>query len=158
MRVFVTSAHFHEPCPYRQAIALSLSTLNTCALWRFSPTPQNDSGDFVYPRCSRPRVLTLRAGRFDFLPHFRKYPPVGNSLPTSIIASLSLVNASQGRQYEVGCGSGTLLPHLPAQGVTGYFSPYHKFCQLPSVLRFLKHPQSYPEPRLSFLTQQASRS
>ena len=28
-----------------------------------------------------------------------KYPPVGNSLPTSIIASLSLVNASQGWQY-----------------------------------------------------------
>lgn len=39
---------------------------------------------------------------YDFLPHFHKCPPVGNSLPASIIASLSLVNASQGWQYEVG--------------------------------------------------------
>ena len=36
-----------------------------------------------------------------FLPHFR-FPPTGNSLPVSTIASLSLVNASQGRQYGVG--------------------------------------------------------
>ena len=37
----------------------------------------------------------------DFFVDFRKCPPVGNSLPTSIIASLSLVNASQGRQYQL---------------------------------------------------------
>ena len=23
-------------------------TFKACALWRFSPTPQNDSGDFIY--------------------------------------------------------------------------------------------------------------
>ena len=57
-------------------------------------------------------LLKFQRRYFDFLPHFRKCPPVGNSLPASIIVSLSLVNTSQGRQYEVGCGSGTLLPHL----------------------------------------------
>jgi hypothetical protein len=38
----------------------------------------------------------------DFLPHFSYCRPYGNSLPYSIIASLSLVNASHGEQYEVG--------------------------------------------------------
>ena len=47
------------------------------------------------------RVYPLHA--VDFLLYFRNCPPVGNSLPASIIASLSLVNASQGRQYRVGC-------------------------------------------------------
>ena len=47
----------------------------------------------------------------DFLPHFSN-PPQGNSLPCSVIASLSLVNASQGEQYEVGNLPGSALPGL----------------------------------------------
>ena len=53
-------------------------------------------------RTQEPFLHVVDRQLFDFLPHFRKCPPVGNSLPASIRASLSLVNASQGRQYEVG--------------------------------------------------------
>ena len=51
----------------------------------------------------------------DFLPHFSYCRPYGNSLPYSIIASLSLVNASHGEQYEIG-----VLVSLIGRKVTPY--------------------------------------
>ena len=39
-----------------------------------------------------------------FRTHFSDCRPYGNSLPYSAIASLSLINASHGEQYEIGFG------------------------------------------------------
>ena len=169
-------------------------TFKACALWRFSLTPQNDSGDFIYLLVAPDleysplerggaapgrysRNSSLKALRVAFL-HTTIRKPISAILHTFQCGRADGVGRSWTYYWSRRCFADCLQPHKmwafifgsslhfwpslvlyeqsPAvcRWLTMTYDSYQTVVlqlslnQLPSVLRFLKHPQSYPEPRL----------